>query len=104
MEMKKNDFTAQLSQLLSGPKVPGKAYIHGSWTYNNIYAMAGDLLHHLTPNDTLCICTEDKGLMAAAILASVAGGPIVVIPYAVSRQVMGETMDTVPYTVRSSIP
>jgi acyl-coenzyme A synthetase/AMP-(fatty) acid ligase len=98
MEMKKNDFTAQLSQLLSGPKVPGKAYIHGSWTYGNIYAMAGDLLHHLTPNDTLCLCTDDKGLMAAAILASVAGGPIVVIPYALSRQVMGETMDAMPYT------
>lgn len=42
---------------------------------------------------SLCLCTEDKSLAAAALLASLSGGPQIVIPYALSPRGIGETHD-----------
>lgn len=42
----------------------------------------------------LCLCTENKALLAAAILASLGGGPRLVLPYAFSRQAVEEVLKT----------
>ena len=45
------------------------------------------------PGEPLCLCTEDKVLVAAAVLASLAGGPLLVVPYALSERGIGETAE-----------
>ena len=41
------------------------------------------------------ICTESKGVIAAALIASLAGGPVFVFPYAFSLQVIKELHEAI---------
>ena len=44
----------------------------------------------------LCLCTENKALLAAALIASLSGGPRLVFPYAFSRQAVADVLKTMP--------
>jgi len=71
--------------------------VHGA-TYGSLYHLAGGihrLAHPFTPErPLLCLCTDDKALLMAAVLASLAGGPRLVLPHAFSRQALTEVMET----------
>jgi len=48
---------------------------------------------------TICLCSEDKALLAAALIASLgSGGPRLVLPYARSRQALEEVMEALSPT------
>ena len=41
----------------------------------------------------VCLCTDDKALLTAALIAALAGGPRLVLPYAFSRQALREVRE-----------
>ena len=48
---------------------------------------------------TICLCSDDKALLAAALIASLSsGGPLLILPYARSRQALEEVMEALSPT------
>jgi acyl-coenzyme A synthetase/AMP-(fatty) acid ligase len=81
---------------------PTREFIVNGCTYGEVYRLASGI-RRLQPSDKedramICICTGDKALIAAALFASLAGGPRVVLPYAFSRQAVEEVLETLPCT------
>jgi acyl-coenzyme A synthetase/AMP-(fatty) acid ligase len=85
--------------LLSPPLEPFRDFIIGSCTYDELYRLAGGLYYLAGASKAkrpwLCLCTHDKILIMAALIASLAGGPRLVLPYAFSRQALTEVCDAV---------
>ena len=82
------------------PKDPTREFILNGCTYEGVYRLAAGI-RRLQPASgksraAICLCTDDKTLMAAALVASLAGGPLLVLPYAFSRQVVEEVMEILP--------
>ena len=68
---------ACIDRLLAGPRRPHKEFVIGRTTYAALYAMAAHLRATLgrdTDGPPVCLCAQDKAVMAAALLAALAGG------------------------------
>ncbi|HOD13122.1 MAG TPA: fatty acid--CoA ligase family protein [Spirochaetota bacterium] len=92
------DIKNVISSLLTGPAAPDREYVIPGRTYGEVYETAAGILDAcgsagMSPGVPLCLCTEDKVLVAAAVLASLAGGPLLVIPYALSERGIRETAE-----------
>lgn len=71
----------RLSQEMDGGFCPGKS------ARKDVFAMASWLRAHLPSRQDgipVCLAAEDKAVIAAALLASLAGGPVLLLPYAFS--------------------
>ena len=69
-----------------------RTFTISGWSYNDIYRLASGI-KNIFPgkeNDSLCLCSERKAVIIAAILASIAGGPSIVIPYSYNERVLDE--------------
>jgi len=84
--------------LLSPPAEPVRDFIIGCCTYEELYRLAGGLYSLAGTSKAerpwLCLCTYDKTIIMAALIASLAGGPRLVLPYAFSRQALAEVCDS----------
>lgn len=105
MNIKIGKFGEGLTGLINGvfASLTGDDYfISGVTSYRDVYAMACAIKAFFDDNSgakkTVCICTEDKGVIAASILASIAGGPDLVLPHAYSDQVLAETREYTGYS------
>jgi len=82
------------------PPDPDKEFILGGRTYKEIYRLAAVIssIRSAEDNDhtVICLCTDDKALVAASLVASLAGGPRLILPYAFSRQAIEEVCETMP--------
>ena len=83
--------------LLAPPADPERAFILNGCTYGELYRLAGRLYRFSqslkADRPCLCLGTDDKVLMTAALLAALAGGPRLVLPYAFSRQAFLEVRE-----------
>lgn len=82
-----------LGELLQGPPFPDKEFVAGGATFAKVYAMAAGLRLALAQIDNgaaICLATENKAVIAAAILASLAGGPSLLLPYALSTRALAQ--------------
>jgi len=89
-----------VARLMSGPAQPRKEFVIGGTTFERLYEMAAHLqqmFHSSVETRRVCLCTEDKGVITATLLAALAGGPSVILPYASSPQVLSELYDLLPY-------
>jgi acyl-coenzyme A synthetase/AMP-(fatty) acid ligase len=79
---------------------PNREFILNGCTYEAVYRLAAGIrrLQNSSAESraVICLCTEDKALIAAAMVASIAGGPHLVLPFAFSRQAIEEVLDTIP--------
>ncbi len=87
-----------IRRLLDGPVAPEREFVIPGRTYGEVYETAAGLLETcrtsgMAPGEPLCLCTEDKVLVAAGVLASLAGGPLLVVPYALSERGIRETAE-----------
>ncbi|MBN2495422.1 MAG: acyl--CoA ligase [Deltaproteobacteria bacterium] len=57
-------------------------------SYGQIYALAARLRDELGAVGRACVATQDRDVLAACALASLAGGPELVLPYALSGPVL----------------
>ena len=79
-----------VAELLAGPWSPEKDFLYGTTSFAAVYAMAAHLRTVFTDRneELVCLATEDKGLIAAAFLAALAGGPVLLLPHALSKQAL----------------
>ncbi len=81
-----------LARLTRKPEQPAREFLCGGTTIGEVYEMAGQILSVLKKQreqvDTICLAVENKALIAAAILASLGGGPSLLLPFAVSGRAL----------------
>jgi acyl-coenzyme A synthetase/AMP-(fatty) acid ligase len=84
--------------ILSPPTDPDREFILNGCTYAKLYHLAAGLCRlpraTATERPFICLCTDDKALLMAALIAALAGGPRLVLPYAFSRQALTEVLET----------
>jgi acyl-coenzyme A synthetase/AMP-(fatty) acid ligase len=82
-----------INRLLTEPQCPKKEFVLGQTTYEALYSMAAHLRASLRDDENgppVCLCTQDKAVMAAALLSALAGGPALVVPHAFMLPVLDE--------------
>jgi acyl-coenzyme A synthetase/AMP-(fatty) acid ligase len=85
-----------------GPVDPDRPFLFEGLTRKELYARAraiGDAFQEAgCANAPVCLCVEDRGWMAAAMLASLTGGPPLLFPYAFTVHTLSEARQNVAYT------
>jgi acyl-coenzyme A synthetase/AMP-(fatty) acid ligase len=91
------DIAALIRRLMEGPAEPDKEFVAGACTYRACYSHAAGFVDRFatleSDGEPVCICTEDRGIIASAMLSSLAGGPVCILPYSLSPQVLCEMRD-----------
>ncbi|WP_319407632.1 ASKHA domain-containing protein [uncultured Desulfosarcina sp.] len=89
-----------MTRLLSGPSRPGQAFTMPGTTYGELYRMARRIRARLDDGDDtpVCLGTDDRAVMAAALLASLAGGPELLMPHALSAAAFSDLHQLTGYT------
>ena len=103
ISMKTDQAVAQMiTRLLAGPNRPGQAFSIPGWNYGELYRTARRIkfiFDRQEQKDTpICLWTDDRGTMAAAMLASLAGGPPLIIPHALSEAAFLEIKKATEFT------
>ncbi len=93
---------AAIAALLSETRFADREFVQGGATFAEIYAMASWLRATLAGpvnRGAVCLATEDRALIAAALLASLAGGPVLLLPYAFSSHALAGMQQATGFTV-----
>jgi len=80
-----------LKNVAAGPANADDDFVPGSWTYKNIYSMAAGFQHGVFDKDrpvSLCLCTTDRGKIAAALLAALTRPATLILPYSYEKSVL----------------
>ncbi len=90
-----------IAHIASDSAQPDKPFLIESDTFGQVYAMAEDIkkiFKKLGRTDQpVCLCTLNRGYVAAAMLASLTGGPTLVLPYAHTLQTLEEAQRSMGY-------
>jgi acyl-coenzyme A synthetase/AMP-(fatty) acid ligase len=91
-----------LQAVTRGPQEPDRPFLIEGLTWGELYCRAEALRDAFAradcKRDPVCLCVEDRGWMAAAMLASLAGGPPLLFPYAFTSQTLIEAYQNIGYT------
>ena len=91
-----------LQAVAGGPVDPDRPYLFEGLTRKELYRRAraiGNAFRETgCANTPVCLCVEDRGWMAAAMLASLTGGPPLLFPYAFTAHTLSEARQNVAYT------
>ncbi len=81
---------AQVDALIQGAEYPGSEFIHAGYTFAEVRSMAAHIYTTLeaAEDKAVCLAAESRAVMAAALLASLAGGPGLLLPYGLSERVL----------------
>lgn len=82
-----------IGRLTAGPDRAAREFVIDQTTYADLYAMAAHLRPLFEPGfgaPPVCLCAEDKSVVAAALLSSLVGGPALVLPYSLEPGVLDE--------------
>jgi acyl-coenzyme A synthetase/AMP-(fatty) acid ligase len=94
----KDPFSAQCKKILSPSKtLCQKEFIYSGATYGDIFELAAGLNKTLTRRGrekSVCLYTENKAVVAAAVLAALAGACTLILPYAFSTRALMEMHDS----------
>ncbi len=96
-----NSLDNALQNLLQGPRYPDKEFVRAGATFGEVYKMAVDLriaFAEMQQPAAVCLAAEDKAIMAAALLASLGGGPTLLLPYAFSANALAQLQQTTGFT------
>lgn len=81
----------RLDRLLAGPADPDRPFVIGASTHGALYPLAAHIRAAcMADTAPVCLCAQDKTVMAAALLAALAGGPTLILPYAFDGPVLDE--------------
>lgn len=91
-----------LQAVAGGPQEPDRPFLLEGLTCRELFSRAaaiGDAFPKAGCTQTpVCLCVEDRGWMAAAMLASLAGGPPLLFPYAFTVHTLSEARRNIAYT------
>ena len=80
-----------IAAFLDKPSDAAREFTIGGTTIGEIYNMAAWLRMRLGDpgqRETVCLATDNRALIAAALLTSLAGGPVMLLPYSFSGQAL----------------
>jgi acyl-coenzyme A synthetase/AMP-(fatty) acid ligase len=93
----KDPFITAYKKILSPSKtLCQKEFTHSGSTYGEIFELAAGLKKTLTrrgAEKSICLCTENKAVVAASVLASLSGACKLILPYAFSSHALMEMYD-----------
>lgn len=81
----------EIAALFARPVDAAREFVAGGATLGEVYGLAAWLRTRLGDAEqrgTLCLATDNRAMIAAALLASLAGGPVVLLPYSFSDQAL----------------
>ncbi len=81
----------EVAALLTRALDPALEFVDGGTTLGSVHGMATWVRRQFADDverQTLCLATDNRALIAAALLSSLAGGPIVLLPYSFSAQAL----------------
>ena len=88
--------------LLTGPKFPDREFIRSGANFGEVYAMAAGFRAAFSGPEydgaSLCLAVDDRAVMAAVLLAAMAGGPTLLLPYAFSAQALARMQQLTGFT------
>lgn len=91
-----------LETVSGGPPDPDREFLRGGPTVASVFRLAGALQRRLDacgePVRRVCLCTADRALAAAAVLASLDGRSQLVLPHASSTAAMATLYGAFPYS------
>ena len=90
-----------MSEVLARCAAPGHFFVEQVHFRRDIWSMATWLRQTLGEQDAqgpVCLASEDRGLIAAAILASLAGGPVLLLPHSFSPQALAGMQQSTGYS------
>jgi acyl-coenzyme A synthetase/AMP-(fatty) acid ligase len=96
-----DQFCEQLKQLVSGPRHPDRFYLSSKYTYKDIYALSAGIQKIFPSSGTeeiICLCTMDKGFIAAAFLAALTYPVTFVIPHSFSESAISDMYHAIPFS------
>ncbi|NLZ17925.1 MAG: acyl--CoA ligase [Desulfobulbaceae bacterium] len=91
MKAEKSELDQRCRALLQTSPWPNRPFIIDGLSHAELHLLAARLywqLKDIAPAQPICLASEDKGLCAAALLAALAGGPPILLPYALSPQAL----------------
>ena len=95
--VKKDSFLSLYEKILApSPTVCRKEFTFSGYSYGDVFALAAGLKKTLARRGTeniLCLCTANKAVTAACVLASLAGSCKLILPYSLSAHAMTEMYD-----------
>jgi acyl-coenzyme A synthetase/AMP-(fatty) acid ligase len=95
-----------IQNLLRGPKYPDREFVRSGATFGEVHAMANRLRVALDEpgcrGALVCLAADDKAIIAAALLASLASGSTLLLPYAFSANIIGQMHQTTGFTTALS--
>jgi acyl-coenzyme A synthetase/AMP-(fatty) acid ligase len=98
--MERSELHRAVAGLLTEPEDGAREFcLHGA-TVGEVYGMAAWLLENLPPRSagkTVCLAVDDKAVFAASLLAALAGGPVILLPYAFSAQALAGLQEETDY-------
>ena len=100
------DIEKAIENLLKGPEYPDREFIRSGATFAEVYAMAASLRTTLSKPEyqgaSVCLAADDKSIIAAALLASLAGGPGLLLPYAFSAKALAKMQQVTGFNIAIS--
>ncbi len=95
-----------IHDLLEGPKYPDREFVRSGATFGEVYAMANRLRVPLDEAGSrgalVCLVADDKAVIAAALLAALASGSTLLLPYAFSAKIIAQMHQTIGFTIALS--
>ncbi|HQM44263.1 MAG TPA: class I adenylate-forming enzyme family protein [Smithellaceae bacterium] len=100
---KKDPFVAACKKILVPSKtVYKKEFTYSGYTYEDIFELAAGLKQTLGNGGmekSVCLCTENKAVLAASIIASLHGACNLILPYAYSIPALMELRDAAGFDI-----
>jgi acyl-coenzyme A synthetase/AMP-(fatty) acid ligase len=100
-DAKKNSFINLYKKILAPSKtVCQKDFTFSGYSYGDVFELAAGLKKTLARRGgekTLCLCTTNKAVAAACVLASLAGSCQLILPYSFSAHALAEMYDAVGF-------
>ncbi len=106
MSAKARNIEKAMEDLLLGPRHPDQEFVRAGATFGEVYAMAARLREFFAglglQGAAVCCTAENKAILAAALLASLAGGPTLLLPYAFSAKALVQLHQATGFTTAFS--
>jgi acyl-coenzyme A synthetase/AMP-(fatty) acid ligase len=100
-DVKKDSFVSLYKKNLTPSKtLCQKDFTFSGYSYGDVFELAAGLKKTLARRDgkkILCLCTANKAVNAACVLASLAGSCQLILPYSFSAHALAETYDAVGF-------
>jgi len=86
--------------LLPSQTLCRKEFTYSGYSYGELFELAAGIRKTLSkrgPERTLCLCTENKAIIAACVLASLGGACRLILPYSFSAHALAEMYEAVGF-------